>query len=125
MLSDLSTYSFVKGLCVFMISRIIGATIIKVVLFLGLLEFFPDKFEYNGTIVELGIASLLLALVFSIVFPVIKKVTFLINILTLGGLKLITTAVSMVIVYFILNAIGFAAIGFVPWFLVLLLFTIV
>lgn len=125
MLSNLSTYSFVKGLCVFMISRIIGATIIKVVLFLGLLEFFPDKFEYSGTIVELGIASLLLALVFSIVFPVIKKVTFLINILTLGGLKLITTAVSMVIVYFILNAIGFAAIGFVPWFLVLLLFTIV
>lgn len=108
-----------------MISRIIGATIIKVVLFLGLLEFFPDKFEYSGTIVELGIASLLLALVFSIAFPVIKRVTFLINILTLGGLKLITTAVSMVIVYFILNAIGFAAIGFVPWFLVLLLFTIV
>ena len=108
-----------------MISRIIGATIIKVVVFLGLLEFFPDKFEYSGTIVELGIACLLLALVFSTIFPVIKKLTFLINILTLGGLKLITTAVSMGIVYFILTAIGFTAIGFIPWFLVLLVFTIV
>lgn len=108
-----------------MISRIISATVVKIAVFLGLLTFLPEYFKYDGTIFELGVASLLLALVFSGVFPIIKRVTFLVNLLTLGGLKVITVVISMVIVYFILSGIGFMAVGLVPWLAVLLLFTIV
>lgn len=108
-----------------LVKRIVSATIIKMVVFIGLLNFLPEGYIYKGDIPTLGIAAFMLAVIFSIIMPLVRKMTFLVNILTLGGLGAIIRIISMGLVFIVLNFIGFSAVGVGYWLLVLLIFTIV
>lgn len=108
-----------------MIKRIVIAVILKMLVFLGLVTYLPEGYSYNGSIETLALASFVLVVIFSIIMPLVHKMTFLIKILTLGGAAVVVRLISMALVLFILNAIGFSAANIGYYLLVALIFTIV
>ena len=97
-----------------MLTRYVTAVALKLIVFIALLTFVPQGYNYDGNIFTLGVASIFLVVLTSLAIPIVQQVTFLVNILTLGGV-----AVAILI------AIGFTATGIGYWLLIAFLFTVI
>ena len=71
------------------------------------------------------VASIFLVVLTSLAIPIVQKVTFLVNILTLGGVAVFIRLISMSVVVAILISIGFTATGLGYWLLIAFLFTVI
>ena len=108
-----------------MLTRYVTAVALKLIVFIALLTFVPQGYNYDGNIFTLGVASIFLVVLTSLAIPIVQKVTFLVNILTLGGVAVIIRLISMGVVVSILIAIGFTATGIGYWLLIAFLFTVI
>ena len=120
----ISTYfSFKGGFKV--LTRYVTAVALKLIVFIALLMFVPQGYNYEGNIFTLGVASICLVVLTSLAIPIVQKVTFLVNILTLGGVAVFIRLISMGVVIVILISIGFTATGIGYWLLIAFLFTVI
>lgn len=120
---NISTYFLLGG--VLMLTRYVTAVALKLIVFIALLTFVPQGYKYDGNIFTLGVASIVLVVLTSFAIPIVQRTTFLVNILTLGGVAVIIRLISMAVVIGILVSIGFTATGIGYWLLIAFLFTVI
>lgn len=108
-----------------MLTRYVTAVAFKLIVFIALLTFVPQGYNYEGNIFTLGVVSIVLVVLTSFAIPIVQRTTFLVNILTLGGVAVIIRLTSMVVVVGILVSIGFTATGVGYWLLIAFLFTVI
>lgn len=120
---EISTYFLLGGFK--MLTRYVTAVALKLVVFIALLTFVPQGYNYDGNIYTLGVASICLVVLTSLAIPIVQKVTFLVNILTLGGVAVFIRLISMAVVISILMTVGFTATGVGYWLLIAFIFTVI
>lgn len=108
-----------------MLTRYVTAVAIKLIVFIALLTFVPQGYHYDGSIFTLGVTSICLVVLTSLAIPIVQKVTFLVNILTLGGVAVFIRLISMAVVIGILITVGFTATGVGYWLLIAFIFTVI